>query len=152
MRSATEILLLRALSFRGQGQTAQAMMALARALSLAEPQGYVRLFVDEGPRMVELLRQARSRGVAPEYVDTLLASGASPATAARKGDVPVDPLSNRELELLRLLAAGLSTSEIAGQLFITIGTARNHLKNIYGKLDVHGRVQAIERARALNML
>jgi LuxR family maltose regulon positive regulatory protein len=70
----------------------------------------------------------------------------------RAGRYDARRLSPRELELLRLLASGLSTSEIADQLFITTGTARNHLKNIYGKLEVHSRVQAIERARALNLL
>jgi LuxR family maltose regulon positive regulatory protein len=147
-----EILLLRALSLQGQGQTAQAMMALNQALSLAEPQSYVRLFVDEGPRLVELLRQARSRGVAPSYIDELLAVSEAAGTTVTHHQVLAEPLSPRELELLRLLASGLSTSEIAGELYITTGTARNHLKNIFGKLDVHSRLQAVERARSLNVL
>jgi LuxR family maltose regulon positive regulatory protein len=150
--SAIEILLLRALCLQAQGQTAQAMVALSRALTLAEPQGYRRIFVDEGARMVRLLREARSRDVAGTYVHDLLR--AADSAGAVPDDIPelVEPLSARELELLRLLASGLSTSEIAGQLFITPGTARNHLKSIFGKLDVHSRVQAVERARALRML
>ena len=177
-----EILVLRGLSLQGQGQTAQAMIALTRALSLAEPQGYVRLFVDAGIRrgqapdirsqrapkpaagyptrgsqaqgapVVSLLREARSRGLSPAYVDALLAACGATGTAAGDDAALVEPLSARELELLRLLAAGLSTSEIAAQLFITTGTARNHLKSIYGKLDVHSRLQAVERARALNLV
>jgi LuxR family maltose regulon positive regulatory protein len=147
---AIEVRLLRAAVLRLQGQTPQAMMTLSRALSLAEPEGYLRVFLDEGPRAVALLREARSRGVTPTYLDALLvASGSGSGPEEQR---LVEPLSPRELELLRLLAAGLTTAEVAGQLYITTGTARNHLKSIYGKLDVHGRVQAIARARALNLL
>jgi len=151
-RAMVEILVLQALSLQGLGQTPQAMIALARALSLAEPQGYVRLFVDEAAPMVRLLQEARSRGLAPTYVDALLAACGATGMAVGDGAALVEPLSARELELLGFLAAGLSTSEIAAQLFITTGTARNHLKSIYGKLDVHSRLQAVERARALNLL
>jgi LuxR family maltose regulon positive regulatory protein len=147
-----EILALRALSLQGQGQKAQAMIAFSQALSLAEPGGYIRLFVEEGPLMVTLLREARSRGLAPAYVDALLTACGTTGTAVGDSAMLVEPLSTRELELLRLLAAGLSTSEIAAQLFITPGTARNHLKSIFGKLEVHSRVQAVERARVLNLL
>lgn len=146
-----EVLVLRALSLKGQGQTAQAMLALTHALSLAEPQGYIRLLVDEGSRVVGLLRETRSRGVARDYVDELLAASEAAGVAVADDHGLAEPLSARELELLRLLASGLSTSEIAGQLFITTGTARNHLKSIFGKLEVHSRVQAVERARALNL-
>lgn len=148
-----EILILQARLFLEQDQSAQAMIALTRALSLAGPEGYVRVFVDEGAPMVALLRQAQARGVAPDYVAALLAvCGAPVAAAAGHAPVLIEPLSARERELLRLLAAGLSTAEIAAQLFITAGTARNHLKSIYGKLDVHSRLQAVERARALRLL
>lgn len=148
-----EILALQARMYLEEARVAQAMIVLTHALALAEPEGYVRTFVDEGAPMVALLRQARARGVAPAYVASLLTAcgdalrATSPAAAAL-----VEPLSARELELLRLLAAGLSTSELAAQLVITDGTVRNHLKNIYGKLDVHSRLQAVERARALRLL
>jgi LuxR family maltose regulon positive regulatory protein len=148
-----EILALRARIFLEQGQMAQAMIALTRALSLAEPERYLRVFADEGAHMAALLRQAQIRDVAPTYVALLLAAcGYGLGAASLATSVLVDPLSARELELLRLLAAGLSAAEIAAQLFITAGTARNHLKNIYGKLDVHNRLQAVERARALRLL
>lgn len=148
-----EILALQARIFLEQAQIAQAMIALTRALSLGEPEGYLRVFVDEGAHMAALLRQAQIRDVAPAYVAMLLsACGSEPQAASPATSVLVDPLSARELELLRLLAAGLSAAEIAAQLFITAGTARNHLKNIYGKLDVHNRLQAVERARALRLL
>lgn len=147
-----EILVLRALALHGRGQVAQAMPLLTRALALAEPEGYVRIFVDQGPQLVRVLRQARSRGVSPSYIDVLLRAADARVADDRDRQELVEPLSARELELLRLFASGLSTSEVAAQLFITTGTARNHLKNIYGKLDAHNRVQAIERARALNLL
>jgi LuxR family maltose regulon positive regulatory protein len=155
MGCVLEILALQARLFLEQDQIAQAMIALSRALALAEPQGYVRLFVDEGPPMVALLRQAQARGVAPTYVAALLTAcgsalqGQAPSPAA---PALVEPLSSRERELLRLLAAGLSTPEIAAQLYITVGTVRNHLKSIYGKLAMHSRLQAVERARALGLL
>ncbi|HXT37601.1 MAG TPA: LuxR C-terminal-related transcriptional regulator [Chloroflexota bacterium] len=150
-----EILALRARIFLEQARMAEAMIALTRALSLGEPEGYLRVFVDEGAHMAALLRQARIRDVAPVYVARLIAAcgnGPLAASPAASVSVLVDPLSARELELLRLLAAGLSAAEIAARLFITSGTVRNHLKNIYGKLDVHNRVQAVERARALRLL
>jgi LuxR family maltose regulon positive regulatory protein len=148
-----EILALQARLFWQQDHVAQAMTALSRALALAEPQGYVRFFVDEGTPMVALLRQAQARGVAPAYVAALLtACGSAPQAPSPAAPALVEPLSTRERELLRLLAAGLSTPEIAAQLFITAGTVRNHLKSIYGKLAVHSRLQAVERARALGLL
>jgi LuxR family maltose regulon positive regulatory protein len=152
MGAVIEILTLRARLWLEQGHVAQAMITLSRALSLAEPEGYVRIFVDEGASMVMLLHHARTRGVVPSYVAALLgACEASPA-GVTTATALVEPLSERERELLRLLAAGLSTPEIASQLFITAGTVRNHLKNIYGKLDVHSRLQAVEQARALGLL
>jgi len=103
--------------------------------------------------VVTLLRHAQVRGVAPAYVDALLTACEEAAGAASSATPAlVDPLSAREMELLRLLAAGLSTPELAAQLFITAGTARIHLKNIYRKLDVHSRLQAVERARALGLV
>jgi LuxR family maltose regulon positive regulatory protein len=128
------------------------MIPLSRALALAEPAGYVRLFVDEGAPMVALLRQAQERSVAPEYVARLLAAFGASETSATPVALLPDPLSAREQEVVSLLASGLSTAEIADHLFVTAGTVRNHLKSIYGKLDVHSRLQAVERARALNLL
>jgi LuxR family maltose regulon positive regulatory protein len=147
-----EILVLQALSYAAGGQTAQAMLALQRALSLAEPEGYIRIFADEGAPMAALLRQASSRGLGGAYVRTLLEACGEGTPAAPETSTLIEPLSARERELLALLAAGLSTSEVADQLFITTGTVRNHLKSIYGKLDVHSRLQAVQRAQALNLL
>lgn len=148
-----EILVLQALSFQAQANPPQAMMALARALELAEPQGYIRIFIDEGEPMLALLHHARSRSVAPNYLDKLLAAiGTTAQVSSPLAAVLIDPLSEREREILRLIAAGLSTHEIADELVIVVGTVRNHIKHIYSKLDAHSRVQAVERARTLNLL
>jgi ATP/maltotriose-dependent transcriptional regulator MalT len=157
MGSSLEILLLRALAWQAEGSDNNALADLERALVLAEPQGYIRLFLDEGPAMLDLLRVAGSRGLAPDYIATLLtASGEEPATAMPRS-VPrsaglVDPLSQRELEVLRLLAGGASNEEIAERLVIAVSTAKRHVSNIFGKLTVSSRTQAVARARALGLL
>jgi LuxR family maltose regulon positive regulatory protein len=149
-----EVLVLQALSFQAQGNPPQAMLALTRTFELAEPQGYIRIFVDEGEPMLALLHHAASRGVAPDYLDKLLAAFGTTAQqiSSPLPAVLLDPLSEREREILRLIAAGLSTDEIANELVITVGTVRNHIKHIYSKLDAHSRLQAVERARTLNLL
>jgi LuxR family maltose regulon positive regulatory protein len=139
---------------------------LERALSLAEPEGYVRTFVDEGMPMAALLRKAAAGGLYPDYVDKLLAALESEIKDERKtpssspspvipgpGSSPlVEPLSGREIEVLRLIAAGLSNREIADELFLAIGTVKKHINNIFGKLNVRKRTQAVARARELGML
>jgi LuxR family maltose regulon positive regulatory protein len=155
--SRLEILLLCALAWRARGSDTKALAALERALALAEPEGYMRLFLDEGPAMLDLLRVAGSRGLAPDYIATLLtASGEEPAATTPRS-VPrsaglVDPLSQRELEVLRLLAGGASNEEIAERLVIAVSTAKRHVSNIFGKLTVSSRIQAVVRARALGLL
>lgn len=151
--SVIEARLLLALAFDAMGDRAHAMTALAQALALAEPEGYVRIFVDEGAPMARLLRQTESRGVADDYVGQLVAAFGEVANRVSPA-VPLlaEPLSERELEILRLVAAGLTTTEIAEGLVIAVGTVRTHIKNIYGKLDAHSRLQAVERARALKLL
>ncbi|NIV35261.1 MAG: HTH domain-containing protein, partial [Anaerolineae bacterium] len=125
----------------------------ARALTLAEPGGYVRIFVDEGGPMQELLRQAAAQGVAPSYTGRLLAAmRAEEQRGVAAGDpdgkpssLLLQPLSERELEVLRLLATTRSAPEIAEQLVISVNTVRSHIKSIYSKLDVHRRMEAIQR-------
>jgi LuxR family maltose regulon positive regulatory protein len=135
------------------------MAALERALALAEPEGYVRIFVDEGPPMAHLLYKAATRGIAPDYARRLLA--AFPVAEPEKADpsksqVPesgmVEPLSERELEVLQLIAEGLTNREIAARLFLALNTVKSHSGNIYSKLGVHSRTQAVARARALGIL
>jgi len=159
-----EILALQALAWRAQGEPERGYAALAKALTLAEPEGYVRVFVDEGSAMARLLKEmlikarGRQSGRHLRYVHRLLAaSGARAACAGALagppgGEALVEPLSERELEVLRLAAEGLSNREIAARLIVTVGTVKTHLHNVYGKLGVEGRMQAVARARALNLL
>jgi LuxR family maltose regulon positive regulatory protein len=131
----------------------QALTFLAGALALAEPEGYVRTFVDKGERMAALLRHAAARGTAPDYARRLLgAFSCLPAPYRPLGQPLVEPLSERELEVAALLADGLTYQEIARMLFISLNTVKTHLKNVYGKLGVHGRQEAVAKARALDLL
>ena len=151
--SVLEILVLRALALQQSGDVDAAMAALARALELGEREGYVRAFTGEGPAMTALLSTAAARGVLPAYVARLLQSRA-PATAEPRpqADTLVDPLSERELEVLRLLASELSGPEIARHLVVSLNTVRTHTKNIYAKLGVGTRRAAVRRAEDLGLL
>jgi LuxR family maltose regulon positive regulatory protein len=148
-----EALALRALAHWQGGDRAGAMVSLEPALRQAEPEGYVRLFADLGRPMSRLLQEARSRDVMPEYVARLLAACA-PALApsgARAGALP-EPLSVREQEVLKLIAAGLTNREIAAALVISPETVKKHTASIYGKLGVRGRTEAAVKARSLDVL
>jgi LuxR family maltose regulon positive regulatory protein len=152
-----EILVLQAMALQAQGKIDQALTPLERALSLAEPEGYVRTFVDEGPPMAQLLRQAVARGIAVDYVGKLLAALEKETKEKQRMMEPfppslVEPLSQRELEVLRLLTTHLSSTEIAEELFIAASTVRSHIKSIYGKLNVHSRKDAVRRAKELELL
>jgi LuxR family maltose regulon positive regulatory protein len=154
-----EGLILLALVFSIQGETDQALVHLEKALTIGEPEGFIRIFVDEGPPMARLLYKALTRGIAPDYVRQLLAAfpiaepeqADSPKTQAPESDL-IEPLSERELEVLELLAEGLTNREIASRLFLALNTVKAHSSNIYGKLGVHSRTQAVTRARALGLL
>ena len=148
-----EALALRAILHDLRGDPVGMMADLERSLRMAEPEGYTRLFVDLGRPMAKVLQQARHRGVMPAYVEHLLsAGGAIPEAGTLRNAYLVEPLSDRELEVLKLLALGLSNREIAGQLFVSPETIKKHAGNIYGKLGVHGRVEAITRARMLSLI
>ena len=152
MDSLLEILILQSLAlFARSVQKTQALAALEYALVLAEKEGYVRLFVDEGEPMVVLLRQAHARGVAPTYTATLLAACSAQPTVSAAFAL-VEPLTERELAVLRLLMRGRSNAEIAQELIIAVGTVKRHVNSIYGKLGVRSRTQAIARAQALIVL
>ena len=151
--SVLEILLLRALARQQRGDVEGAMADVARALELGEPEGYVRTFTDEGPAMATLLAAAAKRGVATAYVARLLRQhGPGPLDPPRPSDVLVDPLSDRELDVLRLLASELSGPEIARHLVVSLNTVRTHTKNIYAKLGVGSRRAAVRRAEELGLL
>ncbi|MFL5653768.1 MAG: LuxR C-terminal-related transcriptional regulator, partial [Ktedonobacteraceae bacterium] len=157
MRSILEILLLRALALQAQGFHTEALTALDRALLLAEPEGYIRLFLDEGTPMVALLRQAQKHKVVPRYVMTFLEAAGEPRGAV--SDLPalrssplVEPLTAREREVLLMLMDGASNREIAQHLVLSVNTVKKHVLNLCGKLGVQSRAQAIARTRTLNLL
>jgi LuxR family maltose regulon positive regulatory protein len=156
-----EIEILKALAFQQQDNIHEAMHALERALSLAQPGGHVSIFTDEGEPMARLVRHAAARGIRPPYVGQLLAALDAPAEGKDPRSVDrqhpdtqplLEPISDRELEVLRLLGAGLSNPEIAEELIISVHTVRSHVKNIYGKLNAHKRWDAVQRARELGLL
>lgn len=159
--SIIEILVLQALAYQMQDDISAALTSLARALTLADPEGYVRIFVDEGPSMAHLLGEAAIRKIMPTYTAKLLAafdreqprnSGKSPLPASPASQPLIEPLSERELEVLRLLGTDLSGPEIARQLMVSPNTMNTHTKNIYSKLAVNSRRAAVRRAEELDLL
>jgi len=146
-----EILIVQALAHQVQGDIPAALISLQQALSLAEPEGYIRIFVDEGPPIAILLEKAAKHGIVPNYVHQLLA-----ATGRAPGRTPVthvliEPLSERELEVLRLLRTGLNGPEIARELIVSLNTMRTHTQSIYSKLGVNNRGAAVRRAEELDL-
>jgi LuxR family transcriptional regulator, maltose regulon positive regulatory protein len=156
MNSVLQILLLRALTLEAQRKRTEALATLQRALLLAQPEGYVRLFVDEGTPIRELLRHAQARGIVPDYVATLLSAfGELQATTPPPTPRPAplaEPLTQREREVLQLLLEGASNREIARRFVLSVNTVKRHVYNLCGKLGVQSRAQVIVRARALDLL
>jgi LuxR family maltose regulon positive regulatory protein len=150
--SLIEILVLLALAHRARADVPAALVALRRALALAEPEGYVRVFLDEGPPMAALLEAAANHGIAPSYVRQLLTGfgGAEDRTPAKQA--LIEPLSERELDVLRLLGTDLNGPDIARELVVSLNTVRTHTKNIYAKLGVNNRRAAVRRAEELDLL
>jgi LuxR family maltose regulon positive regulatory protein len=154
-----KVMVLQAVALQAHGEKDKAVQLLGDALALAEPGGFIRTFVDEGPPMAELLYETLSRGIAPAYARRLLA--AFPAiereqTTQSKSQTPeselIEPLSDREIEVLQLIAEGLTNQEIASRLFLSLNTVKVHTRNINGKLGVHTRTQAVAMGRALGIL
>ena len=156
--SVIQILLLQALTFQAQDNLPHALAPLERALAMAEPEGYMRIFVDEGEAMRLLLEKQSRHQDHPlsGYVDKLLAAFtqqvAAPTSASsqQKSDM-IEPLSERELEVLKLLRSDLSGPEIAQQLIVSLNTLRTHTKNIFNKLGVNSRQTAVRRAEELDL-
>ena len=157
--SVIEILILQALARHAHGDGSGALVPLERALTLAEPERYVRIFIGEGPTMTRLLAAVAGQRTESHYVHLLLSACPDPVPAeASDGsrqhgrlDV-VDPLSGRELDVLRLLATDLDGPDIASRLFVSVNTMRSHTKSIYAKLGVNSRRAAVRRAEQLNLL
>ena len=147
-----EILVLLALAHQVRGDMPAALAALGRALALGEPEGYVRVFLDEGPPMAALLQDAANRGIAPDYVRRLLTAAVRPEDNAGNKEALIEPLSDRELDVLRLLATDLAGPEIARELVVSLSTVRSHTKAIYAKLGANNRRSAVTRAEELDLL
>ncbi len=159
-------LLLLALLLRAQGDASAAIEALGRALALGEPEGYARIFADEGAPMATLLHEAAARGIAPAYVEKLLATfpetmNDERGTMKKESAVHrssfivqplVEPLSARELEVLRMVAAGDDNAQISRALVVAVSTVKSHVNHIFGKLGARNRVDAVRRARELGLL
>ncbi len=159
-RSAIEILIVRALARQAQGHTAAALADLTRALALAEPEGYVRIFADEGRPIEVLLQRVAARRVVSRYAAKLLAAirattlEAPQRNGGSPGEAPLlaEPLTAREREVLQLLAADASNAEIARKLVLTVGTVKTHVHNIFGKLGIRSRAQVTAKASDLHLL
>jgi LuxR family maltose regulon positive regulatory protein len=157
-----EILTLQALALWERSRRERALGTLMRALALAEPEGYVRTFVDEGAKVGELLSaalEARQRGhpdaairIPARYLAKLLAVLAQESAAPDVGEQLSEPLSERELEVLALIAAGDSNEEIASKLFVSVSTVKTHINNLYRKLGTRSRTQAVARATEMSLL
>jgi LuxR family maltose regulon positive regulatory protein len=162
--ASTKGLLVRALALAAQGHAEAALVALQQAVELAQPGGFIRIFVDLGPRMQALLRQLAGEEVSSEAIQRILAAfrdaqdGSAGEAAARSAPRSlkvaglVEPLTMREREILQLLREPFSGKEIAYKLFISPTTLKRHTSNIYGKLDVHNRWDAVAAAEALGIL
>ena len=149
--SLIEILVVQALAQHMQGDIPAALLPLERALTLAEPEGYVRIFVDEGQPMLALFKAAVKQGIDKNYVRYLLTAFGKDKVRTPVKQVLIDPLSEREREVLRLLKTDLSGPEIAKELIVSLNTLRTHTKNIYSKLEVNNRRAAVHRAEELDL-
>jgi LuxR family maltose regulon positive regulatory protein len=150
--AAIDALVAQALARHSRADVPGALDSLARAFGLAEPEGYVRIFVDEGAPMSALLKEAANRGLAPSYVALIQAAFATTRGVAQRKPSLIESLTDRELEVLRLLTTDLSGPEIAAHLIVSLHTVRTHTKNIYAKLGVSSRRAAVRRAAELELL
>jgi len=153
-----KVMVLQAVALRAHGEQDQAVHLLCDALSLAEPGGFIRLFVDEGRPMAHLLSEAAAIGLMPDYIGKLLSVCEAEQQKSENNSYPppaqplIEPLSQRELEVLHLMAQGLSNQEMSERLFLALSTVKGHNRNIFGKLQVQRRTEAVARARELGLL
>ena len=158
-----KVIILQALAQHMHDQEEEALRLLSEALALAEPGGFIRTFLDEGPPMAQLLTEAAGRGIMPTYTNKLLLEFSIPHSKLRIPDSQqsairnpqsalIEPLTTRELEVLQLIAQGLSNREISERLFLALSTVKGHNRVIFGKLQVKNRTEAVARARELGLL
>jgi LuxR family maltose regulon positive regulatory protein len=156
-----KLMVLQAVALYAHAETDNAVQLLGDALTLAQPGGFIRIFVDEGLPMARLLSEASAYGMMSDYMVKLLAvfeaekhrgEGTSPIFFAPSSPLLIEPLSQRELEVLQLIAQGLSNREISEQLFLALNTVKGHNQKIFGKLRVERRTEAVARARELCVL
>jgi len=153
-----KVMVLQAVAHHAYGEKDKAVQLLGDALALAEPGGFIRVFVDEGIPMAQLLYEAAARGIMPDYIAKLVA--VFEAEEQKREDISylpsaqllIEPLSQRELQVLQLIAQGLSNREISARLYIALDTVKSHNRNIFSKLGVKNRTQAIGKARLLKLL
>jgi LuxR family maltose regulon positive regulatory protein len=164
-RYLIDALVQKAMALQKQGEDERAIDLLTEALILAEPEGFIHTFIDEGAAMGKLLRKVKARGAPADYVEKLLIEleedGKDSERSTKEKTMPlvddpssimVEPLTERELQVLRLLRTDLSAKEIADELFVAVSTVRSHIKSIYSKLDVHNRLEAISASRNLGLI
>ncbi len=153
-----KVMVLQAVAHQAHGEKDKAVQVLGDALALAERGGFIRIFVDEGRPMAQLLSEAAAHGIMPNYTGKLLAVlEAEEQKSKDKSSLPsaqplIEPLSQRELEVLQLIAQGLSNGEISERLFLALSTVKGHSGRIFGKLQVQRRTEAVARARELGLL
>jgi LuxR family maltose regulon positive regulatory protein len=154
-----KVMVLQAVALHMNGEKDKAVQLLCDALALASPGGFIRLFVDEGPPMAHLLSEAAALGMLPDYTGKLLAALEADAQKRENtSSLPppaqplIEPLSPRELEVLHLMAQGLSNQEMCERLFLALSTVKGHNRTIFGKLQVQRRTEAVARARELGLL
>jgi LuxR family maltose regulon positive regulatory protein len=154
-----EVLMLKALALEAKNNTAEAITVLKRALTIAEPRGFFRIFLDEGPQLAQLLYKVIKDGYPQEYARQLLSGFQIPnLERVPRGKMQVyqdefiEPLSKREIDVLKLIAEGLTNQEIAARLFLSLNTVKVHNRHIFSKLNTNSRLQAVSKARALGIL
>ncbi len=153
-----KVMVLQAVALEAHGDKEQAVQLLCDALAIAEPGGFIRLFIDEGLPMAHLLSEAEAIGMLPDYIGKLLAAFEAEKQQSENNSYPppaqplIEPLSPREVEVLQLIAQGLSNQEISERLFLALGTVKGHNQQIFGKLQVQRRTEAVARARELGLL
>ena len=151
-------MVLQAVAYEAQGEKEQALQTLDEVLTLAEPSSFIRIFVDEGRPMEQLVSEAATKGIMPAYMSKLLtafeAEKQKDASLPRVTPIPplIESLSQRELEVLQLISQGLSNDEIGKRLFLALDTVKGHNRRIFDKLGVQRRTEAVARARELGLL